>query len=681
VGAGESAPEDRVKESTGILGMPQDQLDQRLQCYTLWREQLIRSIQDFQSWLDEHDLASAEQELRIFETLQALRNDHLTIAFVAEFSRGKSELINALFFSHYGQRLLPSEIGRTTMCPTELFYDREVDEAYIRLLPIETRLQDQSIADFKHDPIHWSHMSLNSSSPNQVAEALHEVIKTKQVPVEQAVELGLYDETNDPYFRAHGAPPKQVEIPYWRHALISFPHDLLKQGLVVLDTPGLNALGNEPELTLSMLPSAQAVLFVVGADTGVTRSDMEMWERHVRAVRDQSNRNLIVVMNKIDTLWDELRDQETIDASIEAQRKASAEQLRVSVEQVFPLSAQKGLAAKIRNDGQLLRNSRLPELERFLAREVLPAKQEILRSSLVSAIGALVEQNVSLLETRGAKMAQQLAELRSLRGKNADVIMHLMTKSREEQAAYLRNVESFQSSRRLLQSQANSMLETLSMDSLDRLIHRTRETMTESWTTAGMKRGMQIFFNGARDMMEQVSSHAEQTRMLIRATYKKFHEEHGLPQLTPKQFSVETFASELERLYQEAENFRRSPVTAMTEQSFVIKKFFISLVSHARSLFFNANQEANAWLKEVMNPLVRQIKEHKLSMEKRLETLRRISESRDTLEARIRDLEATARRLNAQRETLERIRSTIDTRPPETRCAVQDFEAAQEAMI
>ncbi|MGD2076284.1 MAG: dynamin family protein, partial [Gammaproteobacteria bacterium] len=576
---------------------------------------------------------------------------------------------------------LPSEVGRTTMCPTELFYDRTADETYIRLLPIETRLEDRSIADFKHDPIHWSHVSLDSTDPSQVAQALHEVIKTKQVPAQRAAELGLYDQTNDPYFRAHGKAPSQVEIPYWRHALISFPHDLLKQGLVVLDTPGLNAVGNEPELTLSMLPAAQAVLFVLGADTGVTRSDMEMWERHVRGMRDRSNKNLIVVMNKIDALWDELKEPEAIHASIETQRKASADQLQVSVEQVFPLSAQKGLTAKIRNDAQLLSNSRLPALEQFLAQKVLPAKQEIVRTSLVSAIGALLEENIVLLERRTAETARQLAELRSLRGKNADVIMHLMTKSREEQAAYLRNVESFQNSRRLLQSQAQNMLETLSMDALDRLIHNTRESMTESWTTVGMKRGMQVFFDGARDMMEQVSGHAEQTRMLIRATYKKFHEEHGLPQLTPKQFSVDTFAAELERLYQEAENFRRSPVTAMTEQSFVIKKFFITLVSHTRSLFFKANQDANTWLKEVMNPLVKQIKEHKIAMEKRLETLRRISESRDTLENRIRDLEATSRRLSAQSEALEEIRRTIYAESPNSNGDERALATAQEAMV
>jgi len=93
-----------------------------------------------------------------------------------------------------------------------------------------------------------------------------------------------------------------------RHAVINYPNPLLKQGLVVLDTPGLNALGTEPELTMGMLPKAQAVLFLLAADTGVTKSDMEVWQRHLSTARGAGHNGCIAVLNKIDTLWDELRD-------------------------------------------------------------------------------------------------------------------------------------------------------------------------------------------------------------------------------------------------------------------------------------------------------------------------------------------------------------------------------------
>lgn len=209
-------------------------------------------------------------------------------------------------------------------------------------------------------------------------------------------------------------------------------------------------------------------------------------------------------------------------------------------------------------------------------------------------------------------------------------------------------------------------MEALSIEALDKLIGETRTSMNQSWTTNGLKRGMETFFDGSRDTMEQVTGQAEQTRMLIRATYRKFHKEHGLPEMTPRQFNISHFSAELERLYQEAENFRRSPVTTMTEQSFVIKKFFISLVSHARSVFFKANQDADNWLKEVMSPLVKQIKDHKSRIEKRLETLKRVGESRDTVDSRIKDLETEYRETRNQVKALKEMRDLLDETPDES---------------
>ncbi|KOR27149.1 hypothetical protein TI04_13870, partial [Achromatium sp. WMS2] len=171
---------------------------------------------------------------------------------------------------------------------------------------------------------------------------LREIIQTKQVSVADAVKLDLYQGELH-----HGlvSSNNMVEIPQWRHAIVSFPHPLLQQGLVILDTPGLNALGSEPELTLSTLPNAQVVLFVLAADTGVTRSDMEMWQHHIKSFYS-NQRGLVIVLNKIDTLWDELKFPHEIKGVIARQRAATARTLGISEDLIFPISAQKALVAK-----------------------------------------------------------------------------------------------------------------------------------------------------------------------------------------------------------------------------------------------------------------------------------------------------------------------------------------------
>jgi hypothetical protein len=127
------------------------------------------------------------------------------------------------------------------------------------------------------------------------------------------------------------------------------PHPLLEQGLVILDTPGLNAIGAEPELTVSLIPQAHAVVFILGAETGVTRSDLSIWREHL-ITEDEGNDTRFVVLNKIDTMWDSLSTPAQIEQQIERQREGAARLLEVPLAQVLPVSAQKGLQAKIQRD-------------------------------------------------------------------------------------------------------------------------------------------------------------------------------------------------------------------------------------------------------------------------------------------------------------------------------------------
>ena len=128
--------------------------------------------------------------------LERLQQDKLVVAFVAEFSRGKSELINAIFFADFGQRLLPSSAGRTTMCPTELLHDRRGPPS-IRLLPIETRLKEATVTEFKNYADEWVTFPLDLAAADRMAETLARVSQVKRVPVALARKYGLFSERDD----------------------------------------------------------------------------------------------------------------------------------------------------------------------------------------------------------------------------------------------------------------------------------------------------------------------------------------------------------------------------------------------------------------------------------------------------------------------------------------------------
>ncbi len=643
--------------------MDKIRFQQQLQAYDQWKMDIINTIEEYGPWLEENGMSTPDMQHNIEHTLKTLKGDKLTIAFVAEFSRGKTELINAIFFADYGHRLLPSDAGRTTMCPTELFYDSHRNESYVHLLPIETRLQDITITQLRDDHKQWVHYPLETESVELMKAALNEVIQTKSVPLEEAKHLGLYSPDLHPH---QSKPPEMIEIPKWRHALISFPHPLLKQGLIILDTPGLNALGSEPELTLNMLPSAQAVLFVLGADTGVTRSDMEIWQHHIKGFQSGRQRGLMVVLNKIDMLWDDLRDASDVSEAIRNQQTSSAEILGIAQTSVFPVSAQKGLLAKVKKDPELLDKSGLLDLENFLGQDVLGIKQQIILETLGSDVGQMLDNSRSVLSGKLNNTKGQLEELEELSGKSDDVITGLMEKTRIEQSQYLRDVERFQLSRKELKQQADQLQETLNFKTLNRVIERSRREMSNSWTTGGMKSTMKRLFEEIRHNMQSVVSQSEQTRKLIRSIYRKFQNEHGFSVVQPKMFSIVKYRVELELLHQEAEVFRNSPVTAMMEQNFVVKRFFSALVHRAREIFHRADSEIGAWLVSTLEPLVLQIRDHKEMMEKRLSNLQKIGQSRSTLQYRILELQEQYTEIAGQLTALRNMANRLSNNQPLT---------------
>ena len=638
-------------------------LKRQLKAYQQWKAHLVRTVEEYRSWLKQHGMAAPETGRRIDYCLETLKNDRLTIAFVAEFSRGKTELINAIFFADYGRRLLPSTPGRTTMCPTEIFYDDEVNAAYVRLLPIETRLRDSSLAELRQAPGEWVHYPLNLTSPRQMEETLRQVGETKRVPLEEAGRLGLHDDRLE--FDC-AAPPTHIEIPRWRHALISFPHPLLRQGLSILDTPGLNALGHEPELTLSMLPQAQAVLFVLAADTGVTRTDLRMWQHHIKGFQSSRQRGLTVVLNKIDTLWDELQDKARIQRAIERQRSACAAILGIGEDAVFPVSAQKGLLAKVRNDGALLEHSALPGLEAHLSHSILAARQEILRETIVDDLCHLLEDSRSRISARLGQIKKEKEELQALGSESTEIIIHLLGKSQDEKNRYLAGLKHFQIMRAKLGEQAGFLRDALDPEELDRRIARARASMLGSWTTPGLKAEMRSLFDDFRNRMRLAAKHGEEARKLIRATYSRFQQDHGLAAIQPKMFSIMQYRLELQRLMEEAEAFRNSAATLVMAKPFVVNRFFDLIVAKARDILVRAGEEADSRLAGALQPLAQQIRDHRDMLEQRLNDLRKISRSRDILKTRIADLEREHEAHRRQLASLHNIHSTLANSRPLT---------------
>jgi hypothetical protein len=605
------------------------------EAYSQWRTSLADHVSDYRQWLNREDLNDSQRDLRLQQLLDRLAEDKLHVAFIAEFSRGKSELINAIFLSDLKQRLLPSTAGRTTMCPTELLYDPS-KPPQVELLPIDTRATNATVAEYRNYPEEWERVIMDITDPESVRTAMLEVCRVKSVDVEDAARFGLYD-PESPEISAPLNEDGSVSIPAWRHAIINFPHPFLEKGLVVYDTPGLNAIGVEPELTFSLLPNAHAVLFVLAADAGVTKSDIQVWRDHINLRGTQKGR--LVALNKIDGLWDELKTEAQINAEIDNQVKSSSNLLGLDPRNIFPVSAQKGLLAKIQGDEELLRRSRLDQLEKALSEELIGSKQELVRDQTEAELADMLSSSRALLLSRNDNINEQLEELRGLQGKNQDVVEHIMLKIAQDKDAFERGLQHFQALRSVFSQQSVKLFQLIGTDAMKAEIARVRASMVQSRFTKGIREAMNKFFADIDQNMDKAVGQIEEINRMMDAMYRKLNAEHGMARYNVPPFSMLRYSKELKRLKVAYDQQINNLFTLLTtEQYLLTTRFFETVASRVIRVFEIANREAEAWLRAVMSPMESQVREHQMQLRRRLESVKRIHKAADTLEDRINEL-------------------------------------------
>ncbi len=616
---------------------------------------MIAGIESYKSWLDTNDSADIQQSLRIYDLIESLRHDSITLAFLAEFSRGKTELINAMFFSDFKQRLLPSDVGRTTMCPTEIFYD-PAEEPYLRLLPIETRTRQESVSAMKRQPVEWIKIRLNTDSREEMAEAMRHLVEVKTVSIEAAKSLGMWDETNPMITTVVIKEGDRVDIPAWRHAMISYPHPLLKSGLVVLDTPGLNALGTEPELTLSMIPNAHAVLFLLAIDTGVTKSDLDVWQKFVQTAATRR----IAVLNKIDLLWDELKSEDEIAASIERQLAATSALLMTPRTHVLAISAQKALLARIRGDDALLAKSGIHQLEQLLALEIIPAKQEIMRAAVQREIGSMVDASRWAVANQLAAIQTEFKELNAMSGKNRGMAQAMVPRLEAERKNYQITVQTFRNTYITVTTQGTTLLKQLDEDALKKILNKDREFIEDAWTTPGLWKSMQALFQHFTSVSNKILKFANQIKGIVDLTYAHFHQKFGFAKLTPPALNLEQHTLSMTVLQQTAKQFCQDRVNVAKYKNFVVNKFYESLVGQARLIFESTRMDAERWLQSALNPLNLQIKDHEKVLAKRLENLKKIRDNVSSVEERMKQVEKQQLVLQQQSRVLASIKGSLE---------------------
>lgn len=172
-----------------------------------------------------------------------------TVLFCGEFKRGKSSLVNAII----GTNLCPTDIGIATSVITTIKYGavKKAVRYYGNLL--------EDANSLKSEEIEWD--DIEKYTMGDVLEIDNTIL---------------------------------VEL--------SYPSPFLKNGITIIDTPGIGGLDpRHAILTHMALPKADVIVFVTDAGEPLTQSELDFYENKVLSCGKQN----VVLVNKSDILTED----------------------------------------------------------------------------------------------------------------------------------------------------------------------------------------------------------------------------------------------------------------------------------------------------------------------------------------------------------------------------------------
>jgi tRNA U34 5-carboxymethylaminomethyl modifying GTPase MnmE/TrmE len=191
------------------------------------------------------------------DLVQKLEADRFHLVVVGEFNHGKTTFVNALL----GATILPVGVTPTTAVIHHLEYSAEPRAEVV-------------FASGRRSPLPFDEVKLFSVGQAKAPE--HEI---GHVPVPSA-------------------PAADTEV---KHLEVGYPAELLRERVVLVDTPGVNDLSlQRADITYSYIPRSDAVLFLLDAGQPLKESErVFLQEKLLRQSRDK----IIFVVTKRD-IWD-----------------------------------------------------------------------------------------------------------------------------------------------------------------------------------------------------------------------------------------------------------------------------------------------------------------------------------------------------------------------------------------
>jgi len=282
--------------------------------------------------------------------------DNLKIQVLGTFKNGKSTFINSLL----GQDILPAYAIPTTAIINEVKYGEKPKAVLYFMNPLPDKIYEEI---------------------PEKALAHMKKYNMKNIPPMEIPHDGIEDYVVIPMGMEHKdalkeSPFEKVEL-FW-------PLEILKNGIEIIDSPGLNENPIRTKVTMEYLKKADAIIFVFTALAICSAKEMEFLD-DILVPQGFGDKDIYCIVNRFDNL---INDKERDRVKNYANNKLNA-----YAKELFCVSAYNALEGKMKHDENLYIQSGMPAFEKSILQYLTHERGNIKLASPTRELGRIIRQD------------------------------------------------------------------------------------------------------------------------------------------------------------------------------------------------------------------------------------------------------------------------------------------------
>lgn len=388
-------------------------LDQeKLNRFRVQRERLGGMLSDASELINDLNMSTASDNLD--KLSKKVNNDTFKIQVIGTFKNGKSTFINSLL----GEAVLPAYALPCTAVINEVKYGEKKEAILYFRNPLPENLPA-------------------SISPKALAHMQkHNMKDVPPLHIE-------YSELEDYVVIPMGEDPKErlLESPYEKVELF-WPLEMLKEGVEIIDSPGLEEDDTRTRVTMDYLTKADAILFVLTADKLCSKAELDFIENNLH---EFGFTDPFFIVNRFDLIPENQREG--------IMRFAKMKLGEFSTNEIFYVSAQQALDGEVQGNPALYEKSQMGAFTKRLSEFLTKDKGKIKLSQPARELKRILNNEAlyKVIPSQRAMLDSSLDEVRArydaarpqldtLKSKKDQIIAKIMLRIEQSKSEFRRAV-------------------------------------------------------------------------------------------------------------------------------------------------------------------------------------------------------------------------------------------------